>query len=84
MASLLAPEVAGWWQRAACRAPGVDAEWFFPHKSGSARRARAVCARCPVQAPCLADALATPAARDSGIRAGTTATQRRRLRRQAR
>jgi WhiB family transcriptional regulator, redox-sensing transcriptional regulator len=83
-AAALSAAPAGWRQRAACAQPQVDLEWFFPEQGRSARRARRICARCPVQAPCLADALATPAALDDGIRAGTTAGERRPLRNRAR
>lgn len=74
---------APWWWQAACRADQVDPEWFFPERGEhrKAQRARAVCRRCPVQAPCLADALATPPGQDAGIRAGTSTLERRALRR---
>lgn len=72
-----------WRQRAACARPGVDPEWFYPPKNGSGKRAKRVCAGCPVQAPCLKDALSLRLADDHGIRAGTTARERARLRRVA-
>jgi WhiB family transcriptional regulator, redox-sensing transcriptional regulator len=73
----------GWQHRAACAAPGVDPELFFPTpgQHGKAARAKRICDRCPVKAPCLADALATPPSEDHGIRAGTTPQERRQLRR---
>jgi WhiB family redox-sensing transcriptional regulator len=71
---------AGWRQLAACAAPGIDPEWFFPAKGGTARPAKRICARCPVKAPCLAEALATPPAHDDGVRGGTTPAERRWLR----
>jgi WhiB family redox-sensing transcriptional regulator len=82
----LFPTPADWRQRAACTRPGIDPEWFFPEHGRSARRAKRICARCPVQAPCLADALATSPWDDvhGGIRAGTTARERERMRRRAR
>jgi WhiB family redox-sensing transcriptional regulator len=82
----LSPGPAHWRQWAACARPGIDPEVFFPPKGGSARRARRICASCPVQAPCLADALATSPWDDvhGGIRAGTTARERERMRRRAR
>jgi WhiB family redox-sensing transcriptional regulator len=55
----------------------VDPELFFPAKGehGKAARAKQVCARCPVRAACLADAMAT---RDQfGIRGGLTPNERR-------
>jgi WhiB family redox-sensing transcriptional regulator len=69
-----------WRERAACARPGVDPEWFFPEKGGSARAAKRICARCTVKAPCLADALATPPILDHGIRGGLTREERRGLR----
>jgi hypothetical protein len=58
------------WRRAACAAPGVDPELFFPApgQHGKAARAKRVCARCPVRTACLADALAT--GDEFGIRGG--------------
>jgi WhiB family transcriptional regulator, redox-sensing transcriptional regulator len=76
----------GWRQRAACARPGVDPDLFFPDpgQRGKVARAKHICARCPVQAPCLTDALATPGLLDDGIRAGTTAKDRSRIRGQRR
>jgi len=58
----------------------TDPEAFFPEKGGrgAAKAAKAVCARCPVQPECLADALS----RDErwGIWGGMSLLQRRRLR----
>ncbi len=84
MTAALSP--AGWRQEALCARPGVDPETFFPSPGGTAAPAKRICARCPVQAPCLADALAAPADQDEhgGVRAGTTARERVRLRRRAR
>ncbi len=85
-AAPLVPAAGDWRQRAACARPGIDPDVFFPLKGGSARRARRICASCPVQVPCLADALATSPWDDvsGGIRAGTTARERERMRRRAR
>jgi WhiB family redox-sensing transcriptional regulator len=67
-----------WRDRAACAAPGISPDLFFPDpgQRGKVARARRVCARCPVQQPCLEDALATPGLLDDGIRAGTTPKER--------
>jgi WhiB family redox-sensing transcriptional regulator len=74
-----ADALVGWQQWAACAAPGVDPELFFPEQGGTAAPAKRICASCPVRAACLADALAT---RDEhGIRGGTTPQERQRLRR---
>jgi WhiB family transcriptional regulator, redox-sensing transcriptional regulator len=72
-----------WRRSAACAASGVDPELFFPTpgQHGKAARAKRVCDRCPVKAPCLTDALAIPPGQDEGIRGGTTREERRRLRR---
>ncbi len=53
---------ASWRESAACRR--FDPELFFPISSAGPalpemRRAKAVCASCPVRQPCLAFALAT-------------------------
>jgi WhiB family redox-sensing transcriptional regulator len=37
---------------AACRRPGVDPLWFFPHRGEDGARAKQVCADCPELAPC--------------------------------
>lgn len=71
-----------WHSRAACRVMGPDA--FVIGRGCNAavmNRAKAVCSGCPVSEPCLAFALADPDA--VGIWSGTTAQQRRRLRRDA-
>ena len=73
-----------WTERAACRDAGVDPELFFPlSDAGPALRqvaaAKAVCARCPVTTECLTWALRAGEA--AGIWGGTTAEERRLLRR---
>ncbi len=82
------PGPVGWRRRAACAAPGVDPELFFPApgQHGKAARAKRVCARCPVRVACLADALAIPPGEDHGIRGGLTPKERQhqRLRRRVR
>jgi WhiB family transcriptional regulator, redox-sensing transcriptional regulator len=71
----------GWHDRAACR--DSDPELFFPvGKAGPAlvqiARAKQVCARCPVCAPCLAWALET--GQEAGVWGGTSEDERRALR----
>ncbi len=71
---------ASWPERAACREPAVDPEWFFPvaETGPSAREvaaAKAVCARCPVAAQCLDWAIR--AGEPAGIWGGTTPEERR-------
>jgi WhiB family redox-sensing transcriptional regulator len=68
--------------RAACRDEAVDPELFFPvgeHGAERARveRAKAVCARCPVEAECLAHALK---AGEVGVWGGTTDEERQAIR----
>ena len=74
---------AGWPESAVCRQ--ADPELFFPIGSTGAaaadiRRAKAVCASCPVQSPCLAYALTTH--QEFGIWGGCDETERRMLHRQ--
>lgn len=66
-----------WWKRAACR--GVDVEVFYPEHGGSARRAVAICAECPVRSHCLDDALARK--EEFGIWGGLSPRERRRMKR---
>jgi WhiB family redox-sensing transcriptional regulator len=44
-----------WLDRAACA--GVDSAVFYPEAGGTARRARRICAACPVRIDCLQYAL---------------------------
>jgi hypothetical protein len=74
-----------WRADAACASPGVDPELFFPDRGEQwkAAQARQVCAGCPVAAACLHEALTGPQAHGedtTGIFAGTSQQQRRRLR----
>jgi WhiB family transcriptional regulator, redox-sensing transcriptional regulator len=71
-----------WRLEAACRE--VDPELFFPEpgQAPQAAAAKAICAGCGVRGPCLEAALRGPQAHQdhSGIFAGTTASDRVRLR----
>jgi len=76
---------AGWWARAACAT--ADPQLFFPIAySGPAlrqvARAKAICARCPIQQECLRYALA--AGSIQGVWGGLTEEERRRLLRRRR
>jgi WhiB family transcriptional regulator, redox-sensing transcriptional regulator len=75
-------EERDWRLDAACRE--VDPELFFPDpgQAPQAAQAKAVCAGCGVRGSCLEAALHGPQARDdhTGIFAGTTASDRVRLR----
>lgn len=67
-----------WMSRSACR--HTDPELFFPAAPGTgapgrAEEAKAVCARCPVRADCLAYALSTRQA--YGVWGGATEDERR-------
>ena len=53
------PRPAEWMADALCAQIG-NPEIFFPHKGGSAREAKAVCARCPAAAECLEHSLTLP------------------------
>lgn len=57
----------------------VGPDLFFPIKGGSPRAAKAVCARCPITATCLQDALDDPSL--EGVWGGTTEREREHLRR---
>jgi WhiB family redox-sensing transcriptional regulator len=76
-----------WPRRAACREADPDLFHDRENESEPARerrekRAKAVCARCPVRAECLADAEDTREA--YGIRGGLTEAERRAIRRNCR
>ncbi|MEC3977449.1 WhiB family transcriptional regulator [Amycolatopsis sp. H20-H5] len=69
-----------WPESAACR--DEDPELFFPVSdvgpgARQVEQARAVCARCPVQAQCLRHAL--DSGLDHGVFGGTTERERRTL-----
>ncbi len=70
-----------WQERAACATRSVPRlRWFFPDAGSErigargVRKARAVCARCPVRRPCLVEGLAGS---HDGVWGGTTTEQRR-------
>lgn len=75
-------DAGDWRRRAACCSE--DPELFFPVGSAGPAlmqiaEAKKICARCPVQTPCLRFALVT--GQDYGIWGGRTEAERRRLRR---
>ena len=53
---------------------------FFPERGQSGMEAKAICAVCPVQQPCLEFALSSDVS--CGVWGGTTESERRVLRRQ--
>lgn len=65
-----------WRSRAACNAPGVEPEWFFPEPYASPAPALVVCAGCPVRQPCLEAGLLE----QHGIFGGLGPRERSRLR----
>ena len=75
------PSITAWRFQAACS--DVDPDLFFPvggthERALQTRAAKAVCARCPVTATCLAAALDLGI--DDGIWGGHSAPERDRLR----
>ncbi len=73
---------APWRAFAACRT--ADPDLFFPSGSrrSSSEKARAICAVCPARGACLDMALADPSL--TGVWGGTTAADRRRIRKKVR
>ena len=74
-----------WRDEASCL--GYDPLWWFPAEWTKARpEVFAICAACPVQAECLADALTWPVGVDraGGIRGGVTVSARQGMPRPAR
>lgn len=45
-----------WHNQAACRAPDVNPDWFYP-ANGGGNEAKKICAECPVRQQCLTYAL---------------------------
>lgn len=68
-----------WRAAAACR--GVDQSAFFVGVGESSRKAKAICATCPVIEPCLEWALDHF---EVGVWGGTTHRERRAIRRERR
>jgi WhiB family redox-sensing transcriptional regulator len=74
-----------WFSKAACR--GAPIEMFFLERGCSkhdSQPARDICSSCPVQPECLEYAVTQPEAHVRGIWGGTTAQERRIMRRQIR
>lgn len=73
------PPVHNWIGDAACAKPGVNPDWFFPDSTGTKETvtaARFICAGCSVREACTSDMKVS--GDRFGVRAGTTAFQRRR------
>ena len=69
-------ERPSWHRDAACN--GVGAQIFFPGRGESAEAAKRFCDTCTVVSECLDSALEH---RDTGVWAGTSGRQRRKIRR---
>lgn len=65
-------DVEAWAPRSACL--GLPDEMFFVPRGGDVRPAKAVCAECPVQQPCLDYAVATR--RKNGVWGGKSYSER--------
>lgn len=65
-----------WMSQGACR--DYPREWWFPEQGGNVNRPVSICAKCPVQADCLAYALST--CQRYGIWGGKSERARSRLR----
>lgn len=71
-------EHQGWRAQAACK--GYPTEWWFPergHSKDEASKARAICARCPVQMDCFQHAMDRI---EEGIWGNTNIKERQRFR----
>lgn len=62
---------------ASARCAETDPEVFFQEQGGKPNAAKRICKACPVRAECLQHALA---GEESGVWGGTTALERRRIR----
>ena len=81
LAEVVAEIRPAWMAKAHCR--GLPTALFFPEREGERDDSwQEICAGCPVHRECLAHALDAP--RLSGVWGGTSANQRRRIRRQRR
>ena len=69
-----------WWESAACKGTADLHIWFT---NGPGKKALAVCARCPVVAPCLEEALRAEelygGGSHYGVRGGKTGPERKRI-----
>lgn len=66
-----------WRDKAAC--VGTNQAVFFPEDVGDVNHAKSICKTCPVREDCLEFALTTN--EDHGVWGGTSARERRRMRR---
>jgi WhiB family redox-sensing transcriptional regulator len=75
-------ERPAWHRSARCAVKSVGLDVFFPRQGQSLEPARGICAGCPVKSECLAAALEVATVYDSGVWGGTSAKQRKQLRRE--
>ncbi|MEV2276176.1 WhiB family transcriptional regulator [Nocardiopsis sp. NPDC049922] len=74
------PLTPDWTRRALCARIGRPDDWHPDHEGAAVvTQLREVCARCPVSAQCLETALSSRRPL-TGVWAGTTTSQRRRMR----
>lgn len=67
-----------WRDFAICR--GLPTDVFYPEDGRISKELRTLCESCSVVTECLADAFRQSGTEDFGIRGGTTARERRRMR----
>lgn len=71
------PQLGNWRDQGACK--GHPQEWWFDDERNRFRRARQICATCPVQLDCLRYALQFPHGDIYGIWGGLNQQERRNL-----
>ena len=69
-------DTSPWWERAACK--GIDIKVFYPQRGNPAKKAKRICATCPVLNTCRAYALV--AGERVGIWGGLSEKERRLIR----
>ncbi len=69
-------DTSPWWERAACK--GIDIKVFYPQRGNPAKKAKRICATCPVLNTCRAYALM--AGERVGIWGGLSEKERRLIR----
>ena len=83
--SLLADvlNIPKWYSKAACNTvlyPELNADEWFPERGSSTKKAKAICNQCPVQEPCLEQALQR--GERFGIWGGKSERERRAIRKE--
>lgn len=75
-ADLLDMTPADWWADAACRAPGVHPDIFWPERGESCRPAKNICMGCPVMMACREEHMGER----FGVWGGLSERERRKIR----